>query len=86
MQQSSTTVLSQALELPAEERAALVDELIQSLEEGEPDIAAVWVAEARDRLAAYRSGTLDAVDADGDAAAEAIDLVRHQRDRISGQY
>jgi len=64
MQQSSTTVLSQALELPAEERAALVDELIQSLEEGEPDIAAVWVAEARDRLAAYRSGTLDAVDAD----------------------
>jgi putative addiction module component (TIGR02574 family) len=64
MRQSSTTVLSQALELPAEERAALVDELIQSLEEGEPDIAAVWVAEARDRLAAYRSGTLDAVDAD----------------------
>jgi len=64
MQQSSTTVLSQALELPAEERAALVDELIQSLEEEEPDIAAVWVAEARDRLAAYRSGTLDAVDAD----------------------
>jgi putative addiction module component (TIGR02574 family) len=64
MQPASTTVLSQALALPAEERAALVDELIRSLERTELDITALWAAEAKDRLAAYRSGELDAIEAD----------------------
>ena len=64
MSVSTETVLRQALELPANDRAALVEELIVSLDKPDPALDALWLKEAESRLAAYRSGELGAVDAD----------------------
>ena len=61
---STETLLRQALELPANDRAALVDGLIVSLDKPDPAIDALWLREAEGRMAAYRAGELDAVDAD----------------------
>lgn len=64
MSVSTETLLRQALELPANDRAALVEGLIASLDKPDPALDALWLKEAESRLAAYRSGELDAVDAD----------------------
>jgi len=64
MSVSTETVLRQALELPANDRAALVDELIVSLDKPDAALDVLWLKEAESRLAAYRSGELGAVDAD----------------------
>ena len=64
MSVSTETVLRQALELPANDRAALVEELIVSLDKPDPALDVLWLKEAESRLAAYRSGELGAVDAD----------------------
>ncbi len=64
MSVSTETLLRQALELPAIDRAALVEELIVSLDKPDPALDALWLKEAESRLAAYRSGELGAVDAD----------------------
>lgn len=61
---STETLLRQALELPANDRAALVEGLIVSLDKPDPALDALWLKEAESRLAAYRSGELGAVDAD----------------------
>ncbi|MDX6559675.1 MAG: hypothetical protein QOF72_2724 [Blastocatellia bacterium] len=58
------TLLRQALELPANDRAALVESLIVSLDKPDPALDALWLKEAESRLAAYRAGELGAVDAD----------------------
>ena len=64
MSVSTETLLRQALELPASDRAALVEGLIASLDKPDPALDAMWLKEAESRLAAYRSGELGAVDAD----------------------
>jgi putative addiction module component (TIGR02574 family) len=64
MAASTETLLRQALELPANDRAALVDGLIVSLDKPDPAIDALWLKEAESRMAAYRSGELEAIDAD----------------------
>ena len=64
MAASTENLLRQALELPANDRAALVEGLILSLDKPDPAIDALWLKEAESRMAAYRSGELDAVDAD----------------------
>ena len=64
MSVSTETLLRQALELPANDRAALVESLIVSLDRPVPALDALWLTEAESRLAAYRSGELGAVDAD----------------------
>ena len=64
MSVSTETLLRQALELPANDRAALVEGLIASLDKPDPALDALWLKEAESRLAAYRSGELSAVDAD----------------------
>jgi putative addiction module component (TIGR02574 family) len=64
MAASTETLLRQALELPANDRVALIERLILSLDQPDPAIDALWLKEAESRLAAYRSGELDAVDAD----------------------
>lgn len=58
------SVLDQALKLPANDRAALVENLIHSLDSPDPALDAQWITEAEDRLVAYRSGELSAVDAE----------------------
>ena len=42
----------------------LIEGLIVSLDKPDPAIDALWLKEAESRMAAYRSGELDAVDAD----------------------
>ena len=64
MSVSTETLLRQVLELPANDRAALVETLIVSLDKPDPALDALWLKEADSRLAAYRSGELGAVDAD----------------------
>ena len=64
MAASTENLLRQALELPANDRAALIEGLILSLDKPDPALDALWLREAESRMAAYRSGELDAVDAD----------------------
>ncbi len=64
MAASAKTVLDQALRLSANDRAALVENLILSLDKPDPSLDAQWLKEAEDRLAAYRSGELSAADAE----------------------
>jgi putative addiction module component (TIGR02574 family) len=64
MTASAKSILAQALKLPANDRAALVENLILSLDKPDSSLDAAWLKEAEDRLAAYRSGDLVAVDAD----------------------
>ena len=61
---STEVLLRQALELTANDRAALVAGLIASLDKPDPALDSLWLKEAESRLAAYRSGELGAVDAD----------------------
>lgn len=56
--------MDQALELSANDRAALVERFILSLDKLYPALDAEWLREAEDRLAAYQSGELAAVGAD----------------------
>ena len=64
MAASAKSILDQALKLPANDRAALVENLILSLGKPDPSLDAQWLKEAEDRLAAYQSGELAAVDAE----------------------
>lgn len=56
-------VMVVALQLPAAERAVLVDGLLHSLDKPDAAIDALWAREAEDRLAAYDRGEIAAVDA-----------------------
>lgn len=62
MSPSVKSILHQALELPSNDRAALVDGLITSLDRPDPALDAAWLKEAEDRLSAYHKGELGAED------------------------
>lgn len=64
MANSAEFVLDQALNLPANDRAALVENLILSLDKPDQSLDAQWLKEAEHRLAAYRAGELPAIEAD----------------------
>lgn len=64
MTQTAKAILHQALGLPSNDRAALVEGLIASLDKPDPELDAMWLKEAEDRLAAYHTGELSAVDAE----------------------
>ena len=64
MPTTTETLLWQAINLPATDRAALIDGLIISLDKPDPELDALWLKEAEDRMLAYRSGVLEAVDAE----------------------
>lgn len=64
MAASAKAILDQALKLPPKDRAALVENLIHSLDKPDPSLDAQWLKEAEERLVAYRSGELAAVDAE----------------------
>ena len=69
MAASTKFVLDQALKLTANDRAALVENLILSLDKPDASLDAQWLKEAEDLLAAYHAGELAAVDA-GEVFAE----------------
>lgn len=61
MQQAVKALSEQAVELPPVERMALVEHILDSLDEPDPSMDALWAQEADDRLAAYRRGEICAV-------------------------
>lgn len=64
MSDPARNILREALRLPANDRAALVEQLAASLDQPDAVIDALWLKEAENRLAAYRAGKLEAIDAE----------------------
>ncbi len=52
---------AQALQLPPDERLEVVERILDSLDEPDTSLDALWAKEAEDRLAAYRRGEVRAV-------------------------
>jgi putative addiction module component (TIGR02574 family) len=60
---TSEQILQQALALPPEERAELLEQLLAAFQgPTDPALDELWAAEAHDRLDAYDRGELEAVD------------------------
>jgi putative addiction module component (TIGR02574 family) len=62
MSNRTKTLTEQARALPPQDRIALVEDVLDSLDRADPDIDRLWAQEASDRLAAYRRGELAAKD------------------------
>lgn len=63
-------LIQQAIALPVEERALVVDSLLRSLNPPQSEIDAQWVVEVKRRLAELRSGKVEAIP--GEAVFERI--------------
>jgi hypothetical protein len=61
---STKALLDTALKLPPEERFALIDELLHSLDRPDPDLDRIWLEEAGKRLTACRSGLVQGIPAE----------------------
>ena len=61
MNQTAETLSAQAVQLPPEDRLALVERILDRLEEPDASMDALWAKEADDRLAAYRRGEIRAL-------------------------
>ena len=57
-------VLHDALTLSPAERAQVAESLLSSLDRPDPALDQLWLREAKDRLAAFHRGEMDAIDAD----------------------
>jgi putative addiction module component (TIGR02574 family) len=64
MSSQSKSIIREALQLSAVERATLVDTLIMSLDKPDAALDVEWLKEAESRMAAYRAGKLRATDAE----------------------
>jgi putative addiction module component (TIGR02574 family) len=64
MKSTAENLLKEALDLPPIERAALVDQLLTSLDKPDEAVDEVWRKEIAARLRAYRSGTAATVSAE----------------------
>ena len=63
MSANSEQILQEALALPLEERAHLIEQLLATFQAPpDPALDQLWVNEAHDRLEAYDRGELEAVD------------------------
>ena len=63
MSASSEQILQEALALPLEERAHLIEQLLATFQTPpDPTLDQLWATEAHDRLDAYDRGELEAVD------------------------
>jgi predicted naringenin-chalcone synthase len=56
---------NEALQLSAIERARLADRLIQSISHTPSELQALWASEADERMEAFKSGEIEAVDGPG---------------------
>jgi putative addiction module component (TIGR02574 family) len=54
-------LINEAVSLPVEERALIVDSLLRSLNQPESELDKIWAEEARRRLAELKSGQVKAV-------------------------
>ena len=57
-------LLEEALALPANERADLVERLLSSLDPSEPEIEKLWAKEVEDRIDALERGDLRTISAE----------------------
>ena len=57
-------LIAEAMDLPVEERAMVVDLILKSLNPPESDIDERWAAVARQRLKELRSGEVEAIPGD----------------------
>jgi putative addiction module component (TIGR02574 family) len=64
MSSQPKSLIREVLQLSPAERAALVDTLIMSLDAPDAVLDAEWLREAETRMAAYKAGKLNAVDAE----------------------
>jgi putative addiction module component (TIGR02574 family) len=64
MSELAEKVIEQALGLPADERAAVAERLLSSLEPELSDMDRLWAQEAEDRLDAYERGEIEAIPAE----------------------
>lgn len=62
MSQAAKALSAQAAMLPPEERMEVVERILDSLDEPDATLDALWAKEADDRLAAYRRGEINALD------------------------
>jgi putative addiction module component (TIGR02574 family) len=62
MNDDTKTLSRKARTLSPNERVALVEDVLDSLDSSDPAVEQLWVKEAADRLAAYRRGELSAKD------------------------
>ncbi len=75
MSASSEQILKEALALPPQERAELVEQLLATFQSPpDPNIDDMWAREAEDRLDAYDRGELKAV-----SAEEVFKRIRQRR-------
>ena len=59
--QTAKQLSDQALQFPPEERMALVDQILDTLDERDSSLDAQWAQEAESLLAAYRRGEVPAI-------------------------
>lgn len=61
---NTKVLVDSALKLPPDERFALIDELLKSLDRPDTDLDRLWCDEAERRLAAYRYGRAQGIPAE----------------------
>ena len=64
MSNSANTILDQALELSAIERANVAEKLLSSLDSPDSKIDALWAKEADSRVEAYKKGEIKTIPAE----------------------
>lgn len=57
---TTTEILASARALGAQEQLFLIDSLFEMLDESDPAIQSAWAIEAKDRLAAFDQGEIQA--------------------------
>ena len=62
MSSQSQSLIEQARQLPVLERMEVVDALLATIDEPNPELDRLWIVEAEDRLAAYRRGEIKTVE------------------------
>ncbi len=61
---STKDIISKAMLLKPEERYVVVEEILKSLDNPDPQLEEIWAEEAEKRLEAYRNGRLSGVSFD----------------------
>ena len=62
MARGARDLLTEALELPLDERAKMAAELLESLDDAEGQVEEAWANEIQQRVAAARAGELASTD------------------------
>lgn len=62
MSQATEALTAQVAKLPPKERMEVVERILDSLDQPDTALDALWAKEADERLAAYRRGEIKAVD------------------------